>query len=198
MKPNTTRRLPARSASDRLNLRRCVLVLGVGASRAGLTACGSESKGATPGSTSTVAKQAGGLDKDVQLEVVNDTDQDVSFTLCRASTSPTWARPLEDSDCPTSDTLKPGGTSTLTSAAVSGTIAGGWRGNNATFLAYNPTVGEPYFLVGEADASSAIGEPQTFDMVEGEVDKVTIDKIQLQLERQGDTDVKVMRVIVVD
>ncbi|HEY8582189.1 MAG TPA: hypothetical protein VIL49_04555 [Capillimicrobium sp.] len=65
-----------------------------------------------------------------------------------------------------------------------------------TFLAYNPTVGEPYFRLLEVAGAQAVGDVQTYDMVEGEVQRATVGGVELQLERQRDTDNKVMRVIV--
>jgi hypothetical protein len=109
-------------------LRRALVL--AGASLLALSACGSETSSAGTSAASApavVEKEAGAFDKDVQLDMFNDSGVRVPFTLCRASTSPSASRALEESDCPTSDTLSPRGSAMLTSAAASGSAESALR-----------------------------------------------------------------------
>ncbi len=159
----------------------------------GLTACGSASSTSKVKSKSPVVeKKAGAFTKDVQLEVVNDRADggSIDVSLCISQ-----AAPEVQGDCPFNGSLDKGKSASLTSDTVGGSVHFEIRrygGGTVEFRAVNPSVGEPYFALWE---NSVHIQVQKHELVEGEIVQAQVGGMPVQVERRGDTDVKVMRLI---
>jgi hypothetical protein len=205
-----TRRTAARRAVRGARVRRGAAVAGsaflIAGTALALSACGTDpSTGKVEAMSPVVEKNAGGLTKDVEVTVLNDTSEPVSVDLCRDY--------LTDTSACQNYTVTKDNPATVTFDEVQGTMHTTSEG--VVFSAENPVFGEPLFRLATAanatpeaiekarDAGSPpgyepfVGSPtDDIRLVEGEVQQRTVNGHLFQLERRGDTDVKVMRLII--
>lgn len=103
--------------------------------------------------------------------------------------------PEVEGDCPFNGSLDKGKSAYLTSDTVGGSVHFEIRrygGGTVEFRAINPTTGEPYFKLWD---NAVVIQVQTHDLCEGCTVQAQVGGMPVQVERRGDTDVKVMRLI---
>jgi hypothetical protein len=183
-----------------------VALLAVGVLAIGLAACGSGSS-STTGESSTVKKEAGLFNKDVQLTVVNHSSKSIYVTLCSK---------LITEGCSSKQIAAGGSESAQGSSIVAGEIDfyaeqpviyedGSTNhpavSNEVDFYADNPEVGEPWVSVLSRDTdsmprSSDPGDIPRWRLSEGETQTTDVGQNGFSMSRAEDTDYKVMTLTV--
>ena len=171
--------IPAKKPSS--VARPVAVLLTIGALSLGVSACGSSSSAGSHKSTSSGVKKEAGL-LDVQLTVYNMTGNSLKVELCGAK----------------SCTIYPAMENGKSVTEVSG---GGYHkpdgqlkypgGSTVYFHSANPLVGEPFVNV----STNVVSNDPNLYLAEGESKTIIVGGDHFYVDREPDTDYKVMRLI---
>lgn len=158
-----------------------LLLLTILALAVGVSACGSSSSTATKRSTSRVVKKEAGL-LHVELTVFNMTEHPLDLVLCDESVCTTY-KGMENDKSATERSgayFKPDGHINYPDGSVT------------YFAAQNPAFGEPFVNV----STDPVGnDGPNVHLFEGESRTIVVGGHHFYVDRQGDTNYKVMRLI---
>lgn len=187
-----------------------VALLTFGVLAALLSACGSSSSTGSGDSTAAVIKKEAGLtSKDVKLTVINEYPETERFLVCfstPANCENLYHGPHDTfaPDQPVAE-LRQGQSISHQSARPQGELyvqEGGASTDtfHVSFEAFNPSVGEPWISVGGSGRNFEADQAGLIRLSEGEAQERQIgsepDSPTVEVERQADTDYKVMTLTV--